>query len=299
MIKEKNSLKKEFKNSDLDIELLIKDVDGCDKLSKLLKIKTGINLPTSNKKNIILFASRLIKKINKLNFNNFNDYHDYLQNCSINDSRMEDFITLITTNTTEFFRENFHFEKLKEILQEITRNHKKELRIWCAASSSGQEVYSILITIQEFFLLNNTKKELKFLATDIDSKILEKAMLGIYSEDDVKNIPMVLKNRYFLKAKQYNNKFVYTVRDNYKNIIKFALLNLSDSNEYKFRFKFDLIFCRNVLIYFDQDMAKKVITNLENSLEKNGYLFLGHSESGLVSSNKLTKLNNSIFRRKE
>lgn len=299
MNKIKLDLKKEFTKVDSIYNSLINDIDGCHKLSRLLKLKTGINLPVDNEKNLVLFASRLISLFKKLNVNSYEDYLGLLFDENYSDLRMSEFISHITTNTTEFFRERNHFEKLNKILSEITNKRNNEVRIWCCATSTGQEVYSILISILEFFTQNNIKKEIKFLATDIDIEVLNKALKAKYSELEVDNVPTVIKNKYFYKEKLINGKFIYSIKNEYKEKIKFAVFNLANFDEYKFVYKFDIIFCRNVLIYFEHETAEKVINYLIDCLAKDSYLFLGHSESGLLNSKKIIKLNNSVFRRKE
>ncbi len=151
MNKIKLDLKKEFTQIDSIYTDLIKDIEGCHKLSRFLKFKTGINLPADSEKNLVLFASRLLNLFKKLNIESYEDYLEYLHEDKDKDVRINEFISQITTNTTEFFREKNHFEKLNNILNEITKKNKNEIRIWCCATSTGQEVYSILITVLDYF----------------------------------------------------------------------------------------------------------------------------------------------------
>jgi chemotaxis protein methyltransferase CheR len=271
------------------------DQTSFGKLAQLLKSKTGINL-VINDKNLTLMASRLIKILKRHQINNYRDYLNLLgQTDSV---YMTEFISAMTTNTTQFFRENDHFEileqQLTEILAEKRRLHNYELRVWCSASSTGQEVYTILMVLLS--QIPNLKSwDLKFLATDIDLQVLQKAADGKYTEVEIKGVSKMNLGIYFQQM-QTENESVFQVKKVYRDLIRFAPFNLLTAS-YPFQYPFDIIFCRNVLIYFDRPTAEGVINNLGQALSKSGILFLGHSETGMMKSKLVKSIANSVYRR--
>lgn len=256
----------------------IKKIDKSSfiKLATLLKEVAGINL-IYNDKNITLMSSRLRKVLIK--YGNIN-YKSFVAQVGKGDKNLINaFISSMTTNTTHFFREKEHFELLKTI---VTQNIDKkglfrngEIRIWCAASSTGEEPYSIMITILEALITYPMK--IKMLATDLDPKIIRVALSGNYNEENLRDMSPYIREKYFTKNIEEKGK-IYRPIEELSNNIKFGTLNLMQS-PYPFQYKFDIIFCRNVLIYFDQNTSEKVINEMAKNLSDGGYLFLGHSES--------------------
>jgi len=241
-----------------------------DKLSEFIYSKYGIKIPIAKK---ILLETRLQKRLRALGINCFKEY----LNKVIHDKEEEEtrrMIEQVSTNTTDFFRERDHFEFLKkEILPKW--KEREQMKIWSAATSSGEEAYSIAITIQEFNSLKNIVIPYEITATDISEKILKQGASGTYSYDRVSALPHEILKKYFLKS--HDKKYVKVVKE-IRNKITFARHNLMDQIYPKGK-RFDIIFCRNVLIYFDRETQRKVITKLYERLEPGGYLFLGHSES--------------------
>ena len=191
-------------------------------------------------------------------------------------------IDALSTNVTHFFREDHHFKFMKEtLLPELVKKKKAEndttIRIWSAASSTGTEPYSIAIVVKEFFgsLLG---WDLKILATDISTKVLNIGAKGIYPSKEVQTVPKVYLTRYFSRIGGRNEDEGYQVNSELRNMVTFRRFNLL-SDQYPFTRKFDLIFCRNVMIYFDQPTKKKILNSLISNLHKSGYLFTGHAES--------------------
>jgi chemotaxis protein methyltransferase CheR len=259
--------------------------DEFEKISRFVYDQVGIHLAIHK---INLVKGRLSKRLRHYGFDSFSEYYKYL----ISDETGEELLMLtneISTNVTSFFREPSQWEYLEKELKNIEINSRdKKIRVWSAACSSGQEPYTIAI-----FLLNNLKNpnawDIKILATDISEEILLKAAKGIYNEEDIKGLPKNMLAKYFEKTKKELKEKViyeYKIKDYIKQMVTFRKFNLVHSS-YSFikQQTFDLIFCRNVMIYFDVSTKTKVVLNLIDKIKKNGHFLIGHSES-LVSMNK-------------
>lgn len=219
-----------------------------------------------------LVYSRIARRIRALNLTSFAAYCHYLEENKT--TEVSNFINSITTNLTSFFRENHHFEFLEHsALNEIQQKHARDrvIRIWSAGCSTGMEPYSIAMTC-----LNHMKMaglDFKILATDLDSEVLTKAKAGIYSMDDVGNIQTKFK-KYFEVSKDGKQA---RIKEEVKSLIQFNRLNLL--GEWPMRQKFDVIFCRNVVIYFNKETQKELFGRYAEMLHDGGYLIIGHSES--------------------
>ncbi len=228
-----------------------------------------------------LVASRLSKRLRMHNLTTFSEYIKFLKDDK-SDTEIVDFINAVTTNKTDFFRENKHFEFMRStFLPAWEKAHKEglvdNLRIWSAACSSGEEPYSILITLYEYFGSNMDKYDIKVLGTDIDTSVLEHAQVGIFREDVVSPISNSMLRKYFLRGKGDNSNR-YKVKDFLKKYIVFRQLNFKDK-DYDIHTKFDLVFCRNVIIYFDKEFQKSLFSRLYGYMKHNAYIFIGHSET--------------------
>ena len=244
---------------------------------KLIYNKSGINLSPEKKS---LIQTRLIKRLHLRNCETFSQYYRYIKN----DAAGEEMIAMlnaISTNLTKFFREEEHFnflnnKVLPDLISQKRKNVERKLRVWSAGCSSGEEAYSLCITVLRHIdtpLVWN----IKILATDISTDILQMAAEGVYEIDKISNLPKELLNEYFVKDNAgYNN--CYKVTPLLRDIITFRRLNLIDET-YPFKGKFDFIFCRNVMIYFDKKTQEGIVNRFYNYLEDGGYLFIGHSES--------------------
>lgn len=254
-------------------------------IAKFVYEQVGIHL---SEQKINLVKGRLSKRLRNFGFNTFTEYYEYL----ISDESGEELLMLtneISTNVTSFFREPSQWEYLEKELKniEISSTNKK-IRVWSAACSSGQEPYTIVM-----FLLNNLKNpslwDIKILATDISEEILLKAAKAAYSEEDIKGLPKNMISRYFDKVKKEikgQTIIEYKIKDSLKSMVTFRKFNLVHGNYKIIKDEtFDLIFCRNVMIYFDAITKKNVVLNLINKIKKKGHFFIGHSES-LVTMNK-------------
>lgn len=219
-----------------------------------------------------LVYSRIARRIRALNLSSFADYCQYLEQNKT--TEVSNFINSITTNLTSFFRENHHFEFLENTaLDEIRQKHLSDriIRIWSAGCSTGMEPYSIAMTCLNH--MNMAGLDFKILATDLDSEVLAKAKAGIYSMDDVGNIQDKFK-KYFEVSKDGQNA---RMKEQVKEIIQFNRLNLL--GDWPMRHKFDVIFCRNVVIYFNKETQKELFSRYAEMLHAGGYLIIGHSES--------------------
>jgi chemotaxis protein methyltransferase CheR len=247
-----------------------------DMLSAYIFNNFGIKMPKEKK---VMLQSRLQKRLKALNMKSYAEYIEYVFSKK---GQMEELINMIdevSTNKTDFFREPAHFQYLTEyVLPGIMDSplKYKKLKIWSAGCSSGEEVYTLGIVLNE---ARKTYPNLDYniCGTDISNKMLQHAQQGIYKEDRVQNIPMAMKKSYFLKSKDPSNKLVRVVPA-LRSKARFARLNFMDPS-YNVNETFDIIFCRNVLIYFDRAAQEKVINKLCRHLDVGGYFFLGHSES--------------------
>lgn len=282
---------------------LQKDTVGFNRLSALLRQNAGINLP-ENQKNLGLMASRLLTTMRAHGCNTYSQYLQFLSRAG--DPAIKEFLECLTTNTTEFFREPAHFDYLREILAGtgIARDsgspllEQREVRIWCGAASSGQEPYSILINVFECMATQKQYPDIKFLATDIDRSMLEAASRGVYSEPELKSLPGRFREQWFkeISNPEPGHHSRYLADRHLRESITFAPLNLIEF-PYPFQHKFDIIFLRNVLIYFDRETSHRVVSEIAKFMRPGGYLFLGHSEAGVLRPDSLKPVANAVYKR--
>lgn len=234
--------------------------------------RAGIHL-RDTKKNLVI--SRLVKRLRQLDCT----FSDYLQLIKVNTEEMGHFIDLITTNTTYFFREKYHLNYLYQtVLPHLVNRHDGgQIRIWSAGCSTGEEPYSLAIILSEFFE-NIPGWDWQIMATDINQQVLQMGRQGIYPQYAVKMIPYTLLKKYFgIRKGKY--EYLFKIKDELRKKVIFRQVNLSDQKTYPKNQTFDLVFCRNVFIYFDQKMRDLVLGNFYQHLGDEGYLFLGHSET--------------------
>lgn len=240
-----------------------------------------------------MYYARIAKRVRSLGLNDFSEYCSYLKNN--HKKEFTNFINSITTNLTSFFRENYHFEYLENtIIPEYKKKHaaKKSIRVWCSAASTGEEPYSIAITLAENF--NRHNWDITFLATDIDSDVLAKARAGVYESQRIANLSSSRKSRWFRKGTG-ENKGIVRVDDELRNMISFKRLNLIQ--EWPIKKKFDIIFCRNVFIYFDGPTKEMILERYYDLLNDDGYLILGHSESIHSMNTDYKAVGHTIYRK--
>jgi chemotaxis protein methyltransferase CheR len=262
--------------------------------SRFIYSEFGIKMPPIKR---VMLQGRLLKRIRDLGLNSYTDYKKFLFSKEGQDKELLHFLSVVTTNKTDFFREPGHFIFLNdEVLAEFVPSPaQRSLKVWSAGCSSGEEPYTISIVLNEFERLNPFFK-FEILGTDISSNVLEKAARGVYSLERISPIPLELKKRYFLRSKDSQNHTVRVSPLLQKNL-RLAYLNLMDP-VYDVKDTFDIIFCRNVLIYFDRATQEKVIVKLCNHLKPGGYFFIGHSESLSGMTVPLEHVKPTIFRKK-
>lgn len=232
--------------------------------SMLLEI-TGIKL--SDSKDAMVY-SRLVRRIRELKLKGFSDYMLYLQK---HPEEEQQFINALTTNLTSFFREPHHFDILQKYLFTIQR----PITIWCAASSTGEEPYSIAMIVAETF--GGFATDVRIIASDIDSQVLQKAKAGIYPNDRVKGLDQNRLKQFFYRGKGSKQGFVKVVPE-LQQMVQFKQLNLL-SPKWSLPDSIDIIFCRNVMIYFDKSTQQQVLKRMVDLLPEDGLYIAGHSEN--------------------
>ncbi len=244
-------------------------------ISSLVYDKFGINLSEQKKS---LIVGRLQKVLRGHGFDSFEKYYNYVTSDSSGQA-LDILINKISTNHTFFYRENTHFEYLKtkvlpDIRASLIQKGHKDLRIWCAGCSTGEEAYTLAILLLDFFGSEISSWDVGILATDISKEVLDKASAGIYTDENISNLPQYLKQQFFtLHSKEH-----WIVKNRVKKLILYRRFNLI-REEYPFKGKFNIIFCRNVMIYFDVNTRNKLVNQFYRFTEDEGFLFIGHSES--------------------
>jgi len=240
--------------------------------SKIFEL-AGISMSDSK---IDLVRTRLRSRIISLGFSSFKAYQNYLKGLSENDPEWQAFINVMTTNKTDWFREPEHFHFLvKEFLPKWLSLGKKHLRVWCAASSTGEEPYTLALVLAE--VLQNTQITFEIIASDIDTKVLEVAKNGVYHVDRLYQIPQDYQKSFIAKGTGEISSW-FRLKKDLKSKVSFKQVNLIAS-DYPLNSKFDIVFCRNVLIYFDNQTIENVIQNIYRYCEEDAVLVIGHSES--------------------
>ncbi len=259
-------------------------------LAGYIKDYYGIRL---KQEKMALVSGRLNNVLLQSGFSNFTDYYNHL----VSDKSGDAVITLvdrITTNHTFFMREPDHFyifrDKVLPYLADTVR--EKDLRIWCAASSSGEESYTLAMIMDEFFGKEKLWWDTKILATDISEQVLEVARKGIYSNERIAPLPSYWKTAYFKRYDHENSVLI----DKIRNEVIYRKLNLMD-RVFPFRKKLHTIFCRNVMIYFDNETKNLLVEKFYDHLEYGGYLFIGHSESLCRETTRFKYIAPSVYRK--
>ncbi|MCP4350502.1 MAG: protein-glutamate O-methyltransferase CheR [Desulfobacterales bacterium] len=254
------------------------------KVSQIIYRLCGICLKEGKE---ALVRARLMKRLRALGLENFDAYLKFIES----DKGVQELsfmVDAITTNKTSFFREPAHFDFLRDqILPELSN---RRLRFWTAACSSGEEPYSLAILLKENITDIDTR-DVKILATDISTRMLDKARNAVYDEGTLHGIPNHMMNKYFTRIQNES----YRVKENVRTIVRVARLNLMDT--WPMKGPFNVIFCRNVMIYFDRPTQQKLISRFWNFLEHGGYLFVGHSEGLSAISHKFNYVRPAIYRK--
>ncbi|WP_025256885.1 CheR family methyltransferase [Alteromonas sp. ALT199] len=253
-----------------------------ERVKGLLFKQAGINLADS--KDAMVY-SRLARRLRTLEINSFKEYLAYVGSC---DDEMEHFINALTTNLTAFFREPHHFEALADFL----RKRPQTKRIWCAASSTGEEPYSIAMTVASVF--GSFAPNVEILATDIDSKVLQKAREGVYAQNSISQLSYNYKKQFFYKGKGAQTTRVRVV-DELRKMVQFKPLNLMSPN-WGLDAPIDVIFCRNVMIYFDRSTQRKILARMVKLMCSDGMYVAGHSENFTMYPELVAPMGKTIYR---
>ncbi len=266
-----------------------------DRLSDFIIEHCGIKMPPAKK---IMLESRLQKRLRTLGMTSFKEYCEYLFDTPEGDRELVHMIDAVTTNKTDFFREPVHFDflagtALPEFLAESAAGGRKQFMVWSAGCSSGEEPYTLAIVLNEF-AFQHPDFHYSILATDISTKVLDKAKAGIYDEHLVEDIPHALKQKYFLRSKDRAKRLVRVVPE-LRARVTFQRVNLMEEHLVVPE-RVDAIFCRNVIIYFERSTQYQLLSRLCRCLKPGGYLFLGHSETVHGFDLPLVRIASTIYR---
>lgn len=257
----------------------------------LVKKNTGISLSEAKRD---MVYSRLVRRLRELDIQRFTDYLAFICGNGGDDELIQ-FTNAITTNLTSFFRENHHFEYLAEtVLPELMEKNadQRKIRIWCCAASTGEEPYSIAMVVREV-VPKNSGWDVKILATDLDTNVLATAAEGVYPIDRIKGISDHRQRRFFFKGSGKLQGYV-RVRPELRELITYKKLNLID--QWPLRGPIDIIFCRNVVIYFTKDTQRVLLERFTQLVAPEAYLFMGHSESLNNVTDQFEPLGKTIYR---
>jgi chemotaxis protein methyltransferase CheR len=256
----------------------------------LLYELSGITL-NDNKREMV--ASRLAKRLRHYALNSFADYHQFLLDSQTSERERQEFINCLTTNKTDFFRESHHFDFLRDVLiPKLRAKGTRQVRIWSAACSTGEEPYTLAMTLQEQ-CPPSEGWDVRILASDIDTAVLATAEQGIYEANRINGVPEPLRAKYFLRGQGLSAGKV-AVKPFLRDRIVFRRINLMDP-EWPIRTQFDAIFCRNVVIYFDRPTQRRLLEHFARYLRSDGYLFMGHSENIHWMADRFAPIGNTIY----
>lgn len=260
------SLRKELKISDLEFT----------QLRDFIYDQAGIFIAANRK---YLLENRLANRLKELNLKTFGEYYYFLQYDSGRKVELSKLFEVITTNETSFYRNPpqlkvFQTKVLPEVLDTLRAQRKKRLRIWSAGCSTGEEPYTLAMIISEVLGAELSTWSIKITANDLSERVLKAARKGVYSEYSLRTTPKEIVNKYFEKSDKE-----YKVTNQIKQLVSFGQINLSDRVQVKRVERSEIVFCRNVIIYFDEPMKKKVINAYYDNLLPGGFLIIGHSES--------------------
>ena len=260
------------------------------RFSELITRTLGIQMP---KAKIALLENRLRSRLRHLGMLTLDEYENYLFRSPHGDTEMVHFCDVVTTNKTDFFREPQHFEFLKTVVLPSARS---PARIWCAGCSSGQEAYTLAMVASEY-AARNEDFSFSILATDISTRVLEQAQRAVYPEGVIDPVPLDLRRKYLMRSKDKSQGLV-RIRPELRRSVRFERLNFMD-RDYGRRERFDAIFFRNVMIYFDKPTQAAVVNRLAANLVPGGHLFIGLSESLVGTRVPLVTVGPAILRKAE
>lgn len=267
-----------------------------DRFSRFITQRLGIRMPPAK---LSMLQSRLQRRLRQLQMDSIEAYEAYLFNSPDAAGELAHFFDIVTTNKTDFFREPEHFEHLRRtalptLACDLGWPARWNFKLWCAGCSSGQEAYTLAMALSEYA---TEQKGFTFsmLATDISTRVLEQARAAIYPEEFIEPVPMALRQRYLLKSRDRSQRLV-RIASELRAKVRFARLNFMDA-DYGLREEFDIIFFRNVMIYFDKPTQQAVVNRLCGHLRTGGYFYISHSESLTGLDVPLRLVGNSVLRK--
>lgn len=263
-------------------------------ISRFVTARTGITL-NSNK--VELVYTRLSRRLRKLKINSFADYVQLLNDDNEGEETSA-LVNALTTNLTKFFRSHEHFDHIRDVVikdcrERIIKGGKKRIRIWSAGCSTGEEPYSIAISLSQALGDRIKDFDIKILATDIDTNILSQAASGVYDEQALEDVDPKTRHKFFTGAKS-NKTERWAVKESVRSLVTFKKLNLQDT--WPLKGPFDAIFCRNVMIYFAPPVKEQLINRFVEVLRPGGWIYLGSSESITFSCPGLERAGQTIYR---
>ncbi len=266
------------------------------RISRFIDIEYGIQLPPSKK---VMVESRLQKRLRKLSIKSFSDYADYIFSPEGKKDEMVTMVDLITTNKTDFFREADHFDYLLNIIlpkmPSLSRSGiESTFNVWSCGCSSGEEPYTLAMILSEF-AEHSPSFKYNIKGTDISSEVLTKAKKAIYTERDVEPVPMQFRRKYLLRSRDNTNQLV-KIKPEIQGKVHFEHLNLMDK-QYSITGEMDIVFFRNVAIYFAKSTQEEIINKICRHLKPGGYLFIGHSESLFNMEVPVRQIGSTIYRK--
>lgn len=267
-----------------------------ERLSSFIYQECGIKMPPAKR---TMLEARLQKRLRLLNFGSFTHYCDYLFSRDGQEQELIHMIDLVTTNKTDFFREPDHYNYLTgNVLPEWCKHNgcRTPLSIWSAGCSTGEEPYTLAMVLNEF-AATESSFNFKIMASDISTRVLEKAATAVYDMDRVGPINAQLRRKYLLRSKDKASELVRIVPE-LREKIKFRRINFMDS-DFDFREPFDIIFCRNVIIYFDRPTQERLLNKFYRYLKPGGWVFMGHSETLSGLDVPLTMVHPTVYRKLE
>ncbi len=239
-----------------------------------------------------LVSARVAKRLRATGISDEREYLRYLTEDRTG-REMVQFIDAISTNLTSFFRESVHFDFLRRVLEEWQAKGQLRYRVWCAAASTGEEPYTIAMTMLD--TLGENRAEMKILATDISTRVLQKCLDGVYDERRVETVPAALKQRY-LERVTVDGETCYAAAKALRSIIFFKRLNLA-APPFPMHGPMDVVFCRNVMIYFDTETRGRLVSEIYRVLKPGGYLILGLSENLTALGTKFKSIQPAVYQK--
>lgn len=296
IVTENMSTMPKLKQADKTLASTGMSVETFDLFSEYIQQELGIKMQRNKQ---VMLQARLMKRLRKLGMGSYEEYFDYLFSDDGHDSELPHFIHEVTTNKTDFFREPAHFQYMVEhalptLIAENNYSWRTPLRIWSSACSTGEEPYTLAMVMADYSELQQ-QVNFSILATDISPTVLQTAAQGVYEIAKIDPVPQYIRRKYLLRSKD-RNKDLIRITQELRSKVRFQWINLKNDT-FNIDNTMDIIFCRNVIIYFSRATQEHVIGNLCKQLRTGGYLFMGHSETLSGFSLPLKQVATTIYRK--